>query len=825
MRNLFVSCCLILSSCLSSYGQTDQNLGLHSGGGPWNFYPATEKNDSLKNVLLIGDSVMNGFRQFVIDSLKKNANVDCWLTPMHLNSEHLFADLQKVVSSKHYDVIQFNIGLHGWPKGRIKDNEYVPLLEKYVKTLIENAKFAKLIWASITPVTEQDEAALNKEINPIIAERNKLAGGVMKKYKIQVNDLYGLVVDKLHLARLDRFHWKAEGYQLMANQSISFIQNELGNKHNDKFIQLSPGNLQIGGEIGRRIDVTMNNNLKKLSLEKNFTSHFEDKTGPEVVGSFIGVGMLIDAWVRFAAYSMDPEMIKMKNQIVQKIIGTQLDNGYIGFYKPSRRLWNSQGSADNWDIHEMAFIIDGLLSDYQFYGNKTALNAAIKTADYIISRWHEMPENYAAVVDLHVLDTGFDGAILRLYRFTGEERFLNFSENIKSLYKWDTPITIGRRVGVSGHMFAYFAMCLAQQELYRLTNNEVLLQQTKNAISFFLEDDGLTITGSAGIREIWTTDQDGEGELGETCATAYQLRNYESLLRLSGDPKYGDLIERTVFNGLFAAQSPEGDEIRYYTPFEGQRKYFHVEYMCCPGNYRRIISELPGMVYYSTSDGGIAVNLFAESNATLVVSGNIKVIVSQQTDYPSNGKIELFLTPDKESQFPVKIRIPAWVKNPKVFINNELYDVGIEAGSFLSINRKWKRNDKITLDFPMEFRFVKGRKRNAGRVAIMRGPVIYGLNLEKNTEATVNGKRDYNDLRRILLDPSTLSEVIEDNSVRPHGTAVYISGWREEYSGLTNQKHEFKMKLTEFPDPASQFIYFKIPDYSVEVDDELNHYN
>jgi alpha-L-fucosidase 2 len=213
-----------------AYAQTDEELGLHSEGGPWKFYPAPEKNDSLKNVLLIGDSVMNGFRQFVTDSLRKTANVDCWLTPKHLKSEHLFSDLQKVVSSNQYDVIQFNIGLHGWPKGRIKDNEYVPLIEKYVKTLIENAKGAKLIWASITPVTEQDKAELNKEINPTITQRNEWAAGVMKKYNIPVNDLYGLVADKLHLAKLDRFHWKPEGYQLMANQSIKFIAQEINKK-------------------------------------------------------------------------------------------------------------------------------------------------------------------------------------------------------------------------------------------------------------------------------------------------------------------------------------------------------------------------------------------------------------------------------------------------------------------------------------------------------------------------------------------------------------------------------------------------------------------
>jgi hypothetical protein len=210
-----------------AHAQTDEELGLHSEGGPWKFYPALEKNDSLKNVLLIGDSVMNGFRQLVIDSLKKTANVDCWLTPKHLNSEHLFADLQNVVSSKHYDVIQFNIGLHGWPQGRIKDDEYVPLLEKYVQTLIENSKGTKLIWASTTPVTEQDKAELNEEINPTITQRNEWAVGVMKQYNIVINDLYGLVSNKLHHAKLDRFHWKLEGYQIMANQSVKNIVREL----------------------------------------------------------------------------------------------------------------------------------------------------------------------------------------------------------------------------------------------------------------------------------------------------------------------------------------------------------------------------------------------------------------------------------------------------------------------------------------------------------------------------------------------------------------------------------------------------------------------
>jgi hypothetical protein len=226
MRFLFI---IISFSLLSGslFSQTDEQLGLHSEGGPWKFYPAKEKNDSLPHVLLIGDSVMNGYHQSVIDSLKGSANVDYWLTPKHLKSEHLFVDLKNVVSAKQYAVIQFNIGLHGWPKGRIADEEYVPLLEKYVDTLQEHAKGAKLIWASITPVTESDKPELNKEINPVIALRNDLAKKVMQQNHIPVNDLYALVVDQLHLAKLDRFHWTDPGYQLMARQSVDFIGKEL----------------------------------------------------------------------------------------------------------------------------------------------------------------------------------------------------------------------------------------------------------------------------------------------------------------------------------------------------------------------------------------------------------------------------------------------------------------------------------------------------------------------------------------------------------------------------------------------------------------------
>ena len=205
----------------------DEALGLHSDGGSWKFYPAQSIDDTLPNVLLIGDSILGGYRSHVIKGLKENANVDYWLTPVHLKSPSLLEDLSKVVTYRKYDVIHFNIGLHGWPEGRITPEEYPKLLSAYVASLKENAPDASLIWGSTTPVHESGTTKLHKEINPTIVRRNKVANDVMKRADVAVNDLYALMVGKLNFVRGDRFHWKRQAYQIMAKQIIARIQDRL----------------------------------------------------------------------------------------------------------------------------------------------------------------------------------------------------------------------------------------------------------------------------------------------------------------------------------------------------------------------------------------------------------------------------------------------------------------------------------------------------------------------------------------------------------------------------------------------------------------------
>ena len=220
---------LLLTTCVVFAGSgSGKDLGLHSDGGAWRFCPAKLAKGDLPKVLLIGDSIMNGYRESVIAALKGKASVDCWLTPLHLASEELHHDLIRVLEQGPYDVIHFNVGLHGWTPGRIKDGQYEPLLREYVEIVRSHSESTKLIWGSTTQITVKGKPTqLDPTHNTTIAKRNVIADKVMPEYGVVINDLYGLLIDKLGMARGDKYHWKGPAYGLMANQIVKHVEDAL----------------------------------------------------------------------------------------------------------------------------------------------------------------------------------------------------------------------------------------------------------------------------------------------------------------------------------------------------------------------------------------------------------------------------------------------------------------------------------------------------------------------------------------------------------------------------------------------------------------------
>lgn len=213
---------LIPCALLASAQETD--LRLNAQGGAWRVYPAENPEPGLPRVLLIGDSVMIGYRAEVCRLLKGKANVDAWANPNYLASPGLQQKIKEILANGPYDVIHFNIGLHGWPKGRIPEGQYEPLMRAYVQAIQQNAAGARLIWASTTPVTVKGQPEeLDPVINATIVERNRLAAKVVRQAGVPIDDLYAVAVSHLALAKGDQFHWTAEGYHLMATSVADSI--------------------------------------------------------------------------------------------------------------------------------------------------------------------------------------------------------------------------------------------------------------------------------------------------------------------------------------------------------------------------------------------------------------------------------------------------------------------------------------------------------------------------------------------------------------------------------------------------------------------------
>lgn len=201
---------------------------LHSNGPGWGLIKAEIKDPSLPRVLLIGDSILNGYRATVVKELQGQANVDVWVNPFHQASGGLHQQLAGVLANGPYDVIHFNMGLHGWQKGRIPEGQFIPLTRKLVQTLREKAPGAELIWASSTPVTVKGAPGkLDGEINPVIVEHNAMAAQVMKAMGVPVNDLYQLMLGHLDMARGDQFHWKPEASQMQGNAVAQCVKAQL----------------------------------------------------------------------------------------------------------------------------------------------------------------------------------------------------------------------------------------------------------------------------------------------------------------------------------------------------------------------------------------------------------------------------------------------------------------------------------------------------------------------------------------------------------------------------------------------------------------------
>jgi DUF1680 family protein len=253
--------------------------------------------------------------------------------------------------------------------------------------------------------------------------------------------------------------------------------------------------------------------------------------------------------------------------------------------------------------------------------------------------------------------------------------------------------------------------------------------------------------GSSGKNEGFTIDYDlpNDNAYCETCASVGMVFWNQRMNLLTGDSKYIDVLERSLYNGALDGLSLSGDRFFYGNPLASTGDDQRSEWFgtaCCPSNISRLIASL-GDYIYATSDDALWINLFVGSK-TSVQTKNGMITVEQESNYPWQGNIKIKVSPDKKLTHTLKIRIPGWAQGtpvpgqtyhylnsstekPVILINDQPLDYALKNG-YVMLQREWKKGDVVKINLPMDIKRVvaiDSVKENVNRVALERGPILY----------------------------------------------------------------------------------------------------
>ena len=238
----------------------------------------------------------------------------------------------------------------------------------------------------------------------------------------------------------------------------------------------------------------------------------------------------------------------------------------------------------------------------------------------------------------------------------------------------------------------------------------------------------------------------------ETCAAIGAGFFHHNMTLAFADAGYADELERVLYNGILGGVSLKGDTYFYENPLEAgknRKRWAWHGCPCCPPMFLKIMGALPGYIYAQDQDAAY-VNLFIGSRATLTMNG-IKVILQQTTRYPWYAEVKVSVEPERETEFAINVRLPAWCNEPRMKVNGKPLATFEKAGGYAHLQRKWQRGDVIDLSLPMPVERIKAHPKveaDMGRVALQRGPLVYCL------EAVDNGGH----VRNLVIPPTAQLE-------------------------------------------------------------------
>ncbi|NOS70252.1 MAG: hypothetical protein HOP33_10010, partial [Verrucomicrobia bacterium] len=523
-------------------------------------------------------------------------------------------------------------------------------------------------------------------------------------------------------------------------EPITPVPEKISGAVKDRQDSQVPDRVHQTGWEGLRSAASITNRLEKVDLDR-LLDGFRHRPGRQAwdgehVGKWLHAATL--EWVN----SGDPVLRAKLDFVATELAKCQTDDGYLGTYLDKKR-WTS------WDVWVHKYNLLGLVAYVRYTGNLDLLPTCRRMGDTLCKTFGDEPGKRDIIKSgehIGMAPTSVLEPMMMLYRLTGEPRYLDFCKYI--LRAWEQPkgphivsrLLDGKGVDKVGNGKAYEMLsCLnGALEFYRTTGDKKVLDACLNAWQDIV-DKRIYLTGAMSYREHFHDDFDlpNVNNVGEACVTVTWLQFNSQLLRLTGDARFADQLERVILNQLLGAQLPDGSGWGYYVQMEGKKPYYKgdekgvpgVGFTCCLSSGPRGLALIPTFAVTTDADG-VVVNLYESGQARLALRNGTSVQLNTDTQYPGEDRIRITVSPEKKKSFAVKLRIPAWCRTASIEVNGKSVETKPGRDGYVKIKRAWKPGDKIELNLKQEARLIVGDHKNQDRVAILYGPLVLAADAE-----------------------------------------------------------------------------------------------
>ena len=454
------------------------------------------------------------------------------------------------------------------------------------------------------------------------------------------------------------------------------------------------------------------------------------------------------------AYSLinnpDPELEKKADEWIDKFAAAQQPDGYINTFYTLTGLDKRWTNMDKHEMYCAGHMIEAGVAYYQATGKRKLLDVCIRMTDHMMSQFGPGKRHWVPGHEEIEL------ALVKLYQTTQEQKYLDFAYwlleerghghgTMGDEGKWDPVyyqdiVPVRRLTDISGHAVRCMYLYCGMADVAALKNDTGYIAAMDR-----LWDDvvhrNMYITGGVGSshdNEGFTEDYDlpNLDAYCETCASVGMVLWNQRMNQLTGDSKYIDILERSLYNGALAGISLGGDRFFYVNPLESKGDHHRQEWYgcaCCPSQLSRFLPSI-GNYIYASSDDALWVNLYIGNTGQIRI-GETDILLTQETDYPWDGSVKLTISTSQPLEKEIRLRIPNWCKTYDLSINGKRINVSEKKG--YAVIKDWKSQDVIALDMDMPVEIVAADphvKENFGKRAIQRGPLVYCMEEIDNPE-------------------------------------------------------------------------------------------